>query len=155
MKKLPYKTCFVVMKLNGSVRKIFFSGVENFDNYSNFNFDDHLQFIAKNTVDDDSNADNLFMLCCESYLNTKEAIKMFKADAKNKCFLKSQMCVILIFDVNADENNLNIQISLSAHDENSGAFNDIAALVSDKTMTCFVEGLSVEQQDLLFEFVNL
>ncbi len=32
---------------------------------------------------------------------------------------------------------------------------EIYPYVSDKTMTCFVEGLSVEQQDLLFEFVNL
>lgn len=153
MKKLPYKTCFVVMKLNGSIRKIFFSEVENYENYSNFKFDDHLQFIAKNTVDDDRNADNLFVLGCESYLNTKEAIKLFKADAKNKCFLKSQMCVVLVFDVNAGEDELNIHISVGAYDGKSDAFNDIAALVSNETMKCFVDGLSLEQSDLLFAFV--
>jgi hypothetical protein len=155
MKKLPYKTCFVVVKFNGSVNKLFFSAVENNGNYSDFSFDNHLLFIAKNALDDDADADadNLFMLCCESYLNTKEAISNFKKDAKNKCFLKSEMCALLTFDINVDDSGLIIDISVNAYDENRGAFNDVASLVSYETMKCFIEGLSVEEQDSLFEFV--
>ena len=153
MKKLPYKTCFVVVKFNGSVNKLFFGEVENQDGYSEFSFDNHLKFIAKNALDDDDDSDNLFILCCELYLNSKEAINYFKKDAKKKCFLKSEMCAFLVFDIVVDDSGLTIEISVNAYDENRGAFNDIAELVSHETMKDFVDGLSVEQQDLLFEIV--
>ena len=141
------------MKLNGSVEKIFFSEVENHDCYSDFSFDNHLQLIAMNTLYDDDKVSNYLMYCCESYLNTKEAIKQFKNDAKNKCFLKSEMCAYLVFDTNLKDDELMIEVSLSAYDEKRGAFDEIAACVSYETMQDFVDGLSVVQQDLLFEIV--
>ena len=153
MQKLPYKNMFVVVILNGLIRKIFFDEVRNFDNYSNLDFDDHHKFIAKLAENNDSHAENLFIHCCESYLNNKEAIRLFKIDAKKNCRLKSQMCVVLIFDISSDENELNIQLLVNAYDENRGAFNYIAKQVSHEFMKSFVDGLSREQQDLLFEYV--
>lgn len=155
MKKLPYKTCFIVFKINDSISKFFFGEVDNFDGYSEFNFDKHIGCIVDTAISqDDDDMDNLMLLCCESYLNSKEAIKLFKANAKKSCFLKSEMCASLEFNIKThDDDSFDVEIAVNAYDENRGAFNDIAAQVEHETMCTFVEGLSVEQQDLLFEFV--
>jgi hypothetical protein len=156
MKKLPYKTCFIVFKINDSVSKFFFGKVENFDGYSDFNFDNHIDCIVDASFsEDDDDMDNLMLLCCESYLNSKEAIKIFKANAKKSCFLKSEMCASLEFNIKThdDDDSFDVEIEINAYDENRGAFNSIATQVNHEDMSSFIEALSVEQQDLLFEFV--
>jgi len=155
MKKLPYKTCFIVFKNNDEITKFFFGKVENFDGYSSFNFDNHIDCIVETSLSEgDDDMDNLMLLCCESYLNSKEAIKLFKASAKKSCFLMSEMCALLEFNIKThDDDSFDVEIEINAYDENRGAFNNIATQVKHETMSSFIEALSVEQQDLLFEFV--
>lgn len=155
MKKNPYKTCFVVLKINDSISKFFFGEVDNFEDYSDLNFDNHIDLIVDASFsEDDNDIDSLMMSRCVSYLNTKEAIKIFKANAKKSCFLKSEMCASLEFNIKKyEDDSFDVSIEVNAYDENRGAFDDIAAQVDHETMQCFVEGLSVEQQNSLFEFV--
>jgi len=160
MKKNPYVNCFVVLKVNNSIKRIFFDEVKNYKNYSNVDFNNHIDDVISSAFTNDVAAKARLMLACESYLNSKHAINAFKADAENTCFLKSNMCVSLVIDIEVDEARSDessvsgeFEINVYAYDENRSAFNDIAILVSDKTMKNFVESLSVKQQDLLFEFV--
>ena len=154
MKKLPYKNLFVVLQINNSIKKIFFDEVVDYKNYSDVNFDEHKTCMAQVAVVDDKSAEELFVLLCQTYVNTKSVIKEFKAIAKSKCFLSSEMTVTLIFDlhINADDSGT-VEIHTWAHDENRDAFNEIAKFASNETMKNFVESLSIKQQDLLFEFV--
>ena len=154
MKNLPYKNMFVVLQINNSIKKIFFDEVINYKDYSNLDFNEQKKHMYEMALMDDKSAYELFMLLCQSYLNSKVVIKEFKSISKDRCFLKSDLCVSLIFhlNVNADKSGT-ILIDTWAHDENSGAFNEIAKYASDAAMTKFVHGLSAEKQDLMFECV--
>jgi hypothetical protein len=154
MKNLPYKNLFVVLQINNSIKKIFFDEVVDYKNYSDVDFDEHKTCMAQVAVVDDKSAEELFVLLCQTYVNTKAVVKEFKSIAKKNCFLSSEMTVTLIFDlhINADDSGT-VQIDTWAHDENRDAFNEISKYASDATMAKFVQNLSVEKQDLLFEFV--
>jgi len=152
MKKLPYKNMFVVLQINDSIRNIFFDELIDYENYSDVDFDEHLTFMAQVAVVNDDSARELFLLLCQSYLNTKTVIKEFKSMMKDDCLSSSEMCVTLIFDLQInDDDTGTVQIDTWAHEDKRDTFNDIANYASDVAMSKLIEGLSIEHQNLLFE----
>jgi len=152
MKKLPYKNVFVVVQINNNIKKIYFDEVINYKKYSDPDFYEHKKCMLEIAIVEDKSAEKLFMLLAQAYLNSMKVIQEFKSISNSSCFSSSDLCVTLIVDmhVKADRSGT-IQIDTWAHDENSDAFNLIGKYASNATMRKFIESLSVEQQDLLFD----
>lgn len=153
MKNLPYTSCFVVVQINNSIRKMFFDEVVDYENYSDPDFTDHQACMAQMAFAHGQCADELFMLLCQAYLNANSVIKEFNSISVESCSKSTDMCVSLIVDINETyDGGATIEIVTLANDEKSDAFNYIAEHLSEKTVDKFVDSLTVEQQDLLFDF---
>jgi len=154
MKNLPYSSCFVVVQINNKIKKMYFDEVINYKDYSNPDFFEHKKTMLEIALVDDDSAEKLFMLMCQAYLNAKLVIKEFKSISKMKCNNSSDLCVTLIVDMHTNEDGGgSIQIVTLANDEKRDAFNYIAQFISDSKMQKHLDALTIEQQDLLFDFV--
>ena len=152
MKKLPYTSCFIVVQINNQIKKFYFDEVINYNNYSNPNFEEQKKYMCQLALVDDKSADKLFVLMCQAYLNAKDVIKEFKYIAKESCNQSSDICVSLVVYINTKKDcGASIQICTLANDEKRDAFNHHAQFISDNNMKFFMQELSFEQQDLLFD----
>lgn len=153
MKKLPYSSCFIVVQINNKIKKFYFDEVINYKNYSNPNFEEHKQFMCQLAFVNDKSADELFVLMCQAYLNSKSVLKEFKSIAKKSCDQSSDLCVTLIVDIHTkNDGGATIQIFTLANNEKREAFNHLAQFISDNNMRFFLDKLTIKQQDLLFDF---
>ena len=152
MKILPYTSCFIVVQINNHIKKFYFDEVINYSNYSNPNFEEHKKYMCQIALVDDKSADKLFILMCQAYLNAKDVIKEFKSIAKESCNQSSDLCVSLVVDIHTKKNGgASIQICTLANDEKRDAFNHHAQFISHNNMKFFMQSLTTEQQDLLFD----
>ena len=152
MKKLPYTSCFIVVQINNHIKKFYFDEVIDYKDYSNPNFEEHKKHMCQLAFVNDKSADELFVLMCQAYLNSKAVLKEFKSIAKKSCGQSSDLCVTLIVDIHTKNNGgATIQICTLADDEKRDAFNHLAQFISDDNMKIFMQRLTNEQQDLLFD----
>lgn len=152
MKKLPYKHCFVILQINNNIKKIFFDNVVNYEKFSNPNYNEHKSMTASVALVEGESAEKLFMLLNQSYLNSKKVINEFKDISKRKCVKDKNACVLLIVDIHEFEDGSGtIQICTNAFDDKKDGFNHIAEHLSHSTMENFVDSLSNEMQDELFD----
>jgi hypothetical protein len=153
MKKLPYASCFIVVQINKQIKKFYFNEVIDYKDYSNPDFDDHKQYMCQLAFVDDKSADELFVLMCQAYLNSKAVLKEFKAIAKKSCNQSFDLCVTLVVDIHTKiDGGATIQICTLANDEKRDAFNHLSQFISENNMKFFMQSLTNEQQDLLFDF---
>ena len=152
MKKLPYTSCFIVVQINNHIKKFYFDEVIDCKDYSNPNFEELKKHMCQLAFVNDKSADELFVLMCKAYLNSKAVLKEFKSIAKKSCDQSSDLCVSLIVDIHTKNNGgATIQICTLADDEKRDAFNHLAQFISDDNMKIFMQRLTDEQQDLLFD----
>ena len=138
--------------LSKQIKKFYFDEVINYKEYSNPNFSEHKKTMLEIALVDDDSAEKLFMLLCQAYLNAKLVIKEFKSISNINCKNSSDLCVTLIVDMHTNEDGGgSIQIVTLANDEKRDAFNYLAQFISDNNMKFFMQELSFEQQDLLFD----
>jgi hypothetical protein len=152
MKKLPYISCFIVVQINNQIKKFYFDEVIDYKDYSNPDFEEHKQYMCRLALVDDKSANDLFVLMCQAYLNSKAVLKEFKSIAKESCNQSSDLCVTLVVDIHTKKDGgATIQICTLANDEKRDAFNYLAQFISDNNMKFFMSNLTTEQQDLLFD----
>ena len=152
MKKLPYSSCFILVLINNQIKKFYFDEVIDYKDYSNPDFEEHKQYMCQLAFVDDKSANELFALMFQAYLNSEAVIKEFKSIARESCNQSSDLCVTLVFDIHTKtDGGATIQIFTLANDEKRDAFNYLAQFISDNNMKFFMQELSFEQQDLLFD----
>lgn len=152
MKKIPYKHCYVVLQINSKIEKIFFENVINYKCHSNPDFDEHKSTMASVAAVKDECADKLFMLLVQSYLNSKKVINEFKQIAIKKSVTNKDASVLLVVDLHEFEDGSgSIQICTKAFNDKKSAFNYLGSHLNHSTMKRFVDSLSTEMQDELFD----
>lgn len=158
MKNLPYSSCFVVVQINNKIEKMYFDDIVKYTDYTDCHLNSFKEYFVSiafsKDYDSEKEIKKLYMFVAQAYLNAKSVIKNYRAIAKNTCKNSSDLCVTLVIDIHEKENDgASIQIVTLANDEKRDAFNYIAQFISDSKMQKHLDALSIEQQDLLFDFV--
>ena len=158
MKNLPYSSCFVVVQINNKIEKMYFDEIVKYADHTDYYLNAFKEYFVSIALSKDNDSEKevkeLYMFVAQAYLNAKSVIKNYRAIAKNTCEKSSDLCVTLIIDIHEKENDgASIQFVTLANDEKRDAFNYIAKFVSDSKMQKYLDALSIEQKDLLFDFV--
>ena len=158
MKNLPYSSCFVVVQINNKIEKMYFDEIVKYADHTDCYLDAFKEYFVSiafsKNYDSEKEVRESYMFVAQAYLNAKSVIKNYRDIAKNTCKKSSDLCVTLIIDIHEKENDsASIQVVTLANDEKRDAFNYIAQFISDSKMQKYLDALSIEQQDLLFDFV--
>jgi hypothetical protein len=158
MKNLPYSSCFVVVQINNKIEKMYFDEIVKYADHTDYYLNAFKEYFVSIALSKDNDSEKevkeLYMFVAQAYLNSKIVIKEFKSISKTNCKNLSDLCVTLIVDIHEKKDGgASIQFVTLANDEKRDAFNYIAQFVSDSKMQKYLDALTIEQQDLLFDFV--
>jgi len=152
MKKNPYKHYYVTIKINDEIEKILFTNILNYNDLTNLNPVESVKFIGQFALANNKCFDETLMLLSQSILHSKIVVNDFIKTTKAACFTNKKACVHLIVDIHEQvKSGFTTKLCIEAFNDKRDCFEHIANDVSDKTMKNFVDSLSNEMQDELFD----